>query len=57
MAGKPWTTKPRLPCERALKTVSETDVESDLAFCMGPPIEKTTSVKVLEHVDFASIAL
>ena len=38
-----WRTKCRLPCERAWKTVSETGVKSDLAFCSVPPIEKTNS--------------
>ena len=40
----PWRAKPRLPCERALKTVSETGVKSDLAFCLGSLYEKTNSV-------------
>ena len=32
-----------VPCERAFKTVSETAVKSDPAFCLGPPIKKTNS--------------
>ena len=36
----PWRTKCRLPCERAYKTVSETYVKSDLAFCLRPHIKK-----------------
>ena len=32
-----------LPCERAQKAGSETAVKSDLAFCLGPFIEKTNS--------------
>ena len=39
----PWKAKPRVPCERAYKTVSETGVKSDPAFCLGPPIKKTNS--------------
>ena len=39
----PWRAKPKLPCERALKTVSETGVKSDLAFCLGSLNEKTNS--------------
>ena len=39
----PWKAKPRVPCERASKTVSDTGVESDPAFCLGPTIEKTDS--------------
>ena len=35
--------KPRVPCERASKTVSETGVKSDPAFCLGPTIKKTNS--------------
>ena len=40
----PWRAKPRVPCERAYKTVSETAVKSDPAFCLGPTIEKTNIV-------------
>ena len=36
----PWRAKPRLPCEKAWKAESETDVKSDLAFCFGSLIEK-----------------
>ena len=32
-----------VPCERALKTVPETGVKSDPAFCLGPTIKKTNS--------------
>ena len=39
----PWRAKPRVPKERALKTVSETGVKSDPAFCLGPTIEKINS--------------
>ena len=39
----PWRAKPRVPCERAYKTVSETAVKSDPAFCFGPTIQKTNS--------------
>ena len=39
----PWKAKPRVPYERAYKTVSETSVRSDPAFCLGPSIEKTNS--------------
>ena len=39
----PWRAKPRLPCETASKTVSETGVKSDLAFCLGSLNEKTNS--------------
>ena len=28
---------------KSIKTVSGTDVKSDLAFCLGPPVEKTNS--------------
>ena len=45
----PWTAKPRLLCERALKTVSETNVKSDLAFCLGPSIEKTNSASIVKE--------
>ena len=40
VVGKPTE---RLPCEKALKIVSETGIKSDLAFRMGPPIEKTNN--------------
>ena len=39
----PWRAKPRVPLERALKTISETGVKSDVAFFLGPSIEKTNS--------------
>ena len=39
----PWRAKPRVPCERAYKILSETAVKSDPAFCLGPTIEKTKS--------------
>ena len=39
----PWRAKPRLPCGRALKTVPETGVKSDLAFCLGSLNKKTNS--------------
>ena len=42
----PWRARPRVPCARALKTVSETGVKSDPAFCLGPTIEKTNSVAI-----------
>ena len=32
-----------VPCERAHKTVSETAVKSDPAFCLEPTIKKTNS--------------
>ena len=38
-----WRAKRRVPCDRALKTVIETGVESDPAFYLGPTIEKTNS--------------
>ena len=37
----------RLPCERALKTESETDVINEFIFCLGSPIEKTNSDRLL----------
>ena len=40
----PWKAKPRVPCERAWKTVSEAGVKSDPAFCLGPSIKRTNSV-------------
>ena len=39
----PWRAKPRLPCGRALKTVPETGVKCDLAFCLGSLNDKTNS--------------
>ena len=38
----PCRTKCRPPCKRAQKTVSETGVKSDLAFCLRPFIEGIT---------------
>ena len=47
----PWTAKLRVPCERAQKTVSETGVKSDPAFCLGPTIKKTNSaLRVIRNV-------
>ena len=44
----PCRAKPcEVPCERAYKTVSETGVKSDPAFCLGSTIEKTNSVVVV----------
>ena len=40
----PWRAKPRVPLERAYRTILETGVKSDPAFCLGPSIEKTNSV-------------
>ena len=51
----PWTSKPRLPCERAWKSVSETDVKSGLAFCLGSPIEKTNSDTLYIHLYIYSL--
>ena len=39
----PWRAKPRVPLERASKTILETGFKSDVAFCLGPSIEKTNS--------------
>ena len=39
----PWRAKPRVPLERAFRTILETGVKSDPAFCLGPSIEKTNS--------------
>ena len=39
----PWRAKLSVPCERAYKTLSETAVKSDPAFCFGPTIEKPNS--------------
>ena len=39
----PWRANPRVPLERASKTILETGVKSDVAFCLGPYIEKTNS--------------
>ena len=38
-------TKPWVPIERAYKTILETGVKSDVAFCLGPSIQKTNSVE------------
>ena len=38
-------TTERLPCERALKTESETGVLNEFTFCLGSPVKKTNSVK------------
>ena len=35
--------KPRLPCEYAWQTESETGVKSDFTFYFGPPIKRTNS--------------
>ena len=43
LIGLPWRTKPRLPCERALKTESETGVINEFTFCLGSPVKKTNS--------------
>ena len=40
----PWKAELRVPCERASKTVLETGVKSDPAFCLGSSIKKTNSV-------------
>ena len=48
----PWRAKPRLPCERALKTVSETGVKSDLAFCLGSLNEKTNSEALIKPIQW-----
>ena len=42
----PSRAKPRVPCERAMKTDSEKSVKSDPAFCLGPIIEKTKSENI-----------
>ena len=47
---KSFHGKPRLPCERAYKTVSEAGVKSDPASCFGSPIEKTNSVRFFLHI-------
>ena len=49
----PWRAKPRVPCERSYKTVSETAVKSDPAFCLGPSIEETNSELLLQYIIFA----
>ena len=36
----PWKARLRVLCQRVYKTVSETGVQSDPAFCFGPSIEK-----------------
>ena len=36
----PCRAKPRVPCETASKTVSETGVKSDPAFCLGRTMRK-----------------
>ena len=46
----PWRAKPRVPRERALKTVSETGVKSDPEFCLVPTIDKTNSDEVFYKV-------
>ena len=43
LIGLPWRTKPRLPCERALKTESETGAINEFTFCLGSPVKKTNS--------------
>ena len=39
----PWKAEPRVPCDRASKTILETGVKYDPAFCLGSSIEKTNS--------------
>ena len=46
LIGLPWRTKPRLLCERALKTESETGAKNEFTFCVGSPIEKTDNARV-----------
>ena len=36
-----YGSKTQATMRKDIKTVSETGVESDPAFCLGPPIEKT----------------
>ena len=48
LIGLPWRTKPRLPCERALKTESETGVINEFTFCSGSPVKKTNSAALHE---------
>ena len=43
LIGLPWRTKPRLPCERALKTESEKGAINEFTFCLGSPVKKTHS--------------
>ena len=38
-----WRAKLRVPLERASKTILETGVKSDVAFCLGSSVEKTNS--------------
>ena len=45
----PWKAKPRVPCGRASKTILETGVKSDPAFCLGSSIEKTNSGTIWIH--------
>ena len=56
----PWKAKPRVPCERASKTMLETGVKCDPAFCLGSSIEKTISGRnrIVSHdVALPSISL
>ena len=55
MIGLPWRTKPRLPCERALKTESETGVINEFTFCLGSPVKKTNSVRAQEKTKSLTI--
>ena len=48
----PWRAKPRLPCERALKTVSETGVKVTLLFILGHLWRKQTVHSGLACVNF-----
>ena len=47
LIGLPWRTKPRLPCERALKTESETGVTNELHFVWGHLSKKQTVIFIL----------
>ena len=42
----PWRIKPRLPCERALKTESETGVVNEFTFYFWVTCQKTNSALV-----------
>ena len=53
----PWRAKPRVPLERASKTVLETGVKSDVAFCLGSSIEKTNSERIFSLTDAERIAV
>ena len=45
----PWRAKPRVPLERASKTILETGVKSDVTFCLWPSIEKTNSARAMDN--------